>query len=264
MSIASGKTSRPLRLLVVTEDDPLYVRQFFDRFFPRIPRDRIELVGVTVSKAFHEPLWKTGLRVLRFFGYWDTIRILPRFIAAKVKRSSISASARRFGFPVLAASSVNSNEYLELVRSLEIDVLVSVAAPEIFKSRLLSVPAIGALNIHSGRLPEYRGMMPTFWQMLHGERHATVTIHEMVERLDAGGIVRTLEFPIRPNDALERIMIGTKRAGADMMLEVLTEIASTRQFPAALPIDMSKARLFRFPSPDDVRRFRRLGHRMLA
>jgi hypothetical protein len=33
--------------------------------------------------------------------------------------------------------------------------------------------------------------------------------------------------------------------------------------PATTELDMTKARLFKFPQPDDVRRFRALGHRML-
>ena len=53
------------------------------------------------------------------------------------------------------------------------------------------------LNIHSGRLPKYRGMMPTFWQLLAGEREATITVHEMVPRLDAGAVLGKVEFPLR-------------------------------------------------------------------
>jgi methionyl-tRNA formyltransferase len=193
----------------------------------------------------------------------DFMRLLPRFALAKLSRRSIGNLARKAGLPVLPADSVNSPEYIERVRSLNPDVIVSVAAPEIFKSGLLSLPVIGCVNIHSGRLPEYRGMMPTFWQMLGGESHVTVTVHEMVPKLDAGGVIATERFEILPGDSLERVMVGTKRLGARLMIRVLTETAAARRLPGSTALDMSKAKLFKFPQPPDVRMYRALGFRIL-
>jgi methionyl-tRNA formyltransferase len=254
---------RTLRVLLVTEDDPLFVRRFFEVFFQELPRDSIEVVGVTVSRAFHEPLPKTAKRVLRFFGPIDFVKLLPQFVAAKLSKRSIGDLARSAGLPLLPAESVNSDAYRQAVSALGPDVIVSVAAPEIFKSALLSVPSIGCLNIHSGRLPEYRGMMPTFWQMLGGEESVTVTIHEMVPKLDAGGVIATETFKIEQGDSLERVMIGTKQLGARLMIRVLLGIAETGKMPPSTALDMSRSRLFKFPQPADVRAFRARGFRIL-
>lgn len=258
-----SSTNQPLRVLLVTENDPLYVRQFFDVFFDELPRDKVELVGVTVARAFHEPLLKTARRVHRFYGTVDFLRLLPRYILAKLSGRSIAALASSRGFPLVEAASVNSQEYIDAVTALRPEMIVSVAAPEIFKSPLLKVASIGCLNIHSGKIPEYRGMMPTFWQMLEKKPAVTVTVHEMVPKLDAGGVVDTFDFALRENDSLDRVISGTKQEGARLMIRVLERIAATRQMPATTELDMSKARLFKFPQPDDVRRFRALGHRML-
>ena len=256
-------TRAPLRVLLVTENDPLYVRQFFDVFFAELPRDQVELVGVTVSRAFHEPLKKTAQRVLRFYGLFDFARLLPRYLFAKLTGQSIASLAVKHGFPLLAAASVNSKEYIDAVTALRPEMIVSVAAPEIFKSPLLKVATIGCLNIHSGRIPEYRGMMPTFWQMLEEQPFVTVTVHEMVEKLDSGGVIDTLEFPLQKNDSLDRVISGTKQQGARLMIRVLRTIAANRCMPTATPLDMSKARLFKFPQPSDVQKFRSVGHRMI-
>ena len=255
--------TQPLRVLLVTENDPLYVRQFFDVFFAELPRDRVDLVGVTVARAFHEPLTKTARRVHRFYGTVDFLRLLPRYILAKLSGRSIASLARSHGFPLVEAASVNSQEYIDAVTALKPEMIVSVAAPEIFKSPLLKVASIGCLNIHSGKIPEYRGMMPTFWQMLEKKPAVTVTVHEMVPKLDAGGVVDTFEFPLHESDSLDRVISGTKQEGARLMIRVLERIAASRQMPRTTELDMSKARLFKFPQPDDVRRFRAMGHRML-
>ncbi len=254
-------SGKPLRVLVITEDDPLYVVRFFEVFFAELPRDRIELVGVTISKAFHEPLTKTARRIHRFYGTVDFLRLLPRYVAAKFFGTSIGKLAAKHGFTIIPAGSVNAEEYLARVRTLAPDVIVSVAAPEIFRKPLLSIPRYGCVNIHSGRLPKYRGMMPTFWQLKNGEKHVTVTIHEMVEKLDAGGIISTLEFPLAERDSLHRVITGTKQEGARLMIKVLTSIDAAP--PAATPLDMSDASYFKFPQPADVAAFRARGHRML-
>ncbi|MBX3358603.1 MAG: hypothetical protein KF745_09245 [Phycisphaeraceae bacterium] len=253
-----------LRVLFVTEDDPLYVIRFFEVFFAEFPRDRFEIIGITIDAAFHESKIKTARRILRFYGPAGFARMLARFAAAKLSGRSIGSLARCTGIPMLdmaPSSSVNDAAYIERVRSMKPDVIVSVAAPEIFRKDILASARLGCVNIHSGRLPKYRGMMPNFWQMLHGESHATVTVHEMVPKLDAGAVLGTLEFAIRERDTLDRVITETKREGARLMIRVLSQIqdgAATRT-----PVNMDGVGYFSFPKPEDVRRLRERGHRLI-
>ncbi len=253
---------RKLRVLVVTEDDPLYVIRFFEVFFAECPRDEIEIVGVTVDKAFHEPLPKTFKRMWNFFGPVDFPLLCARYALVKVRGRNIASLARDAGIPLVETGSVNDGAYVKRVREeIRPDVIVSVAAPEIFKKDILNAAQVGCVNIHSGRLPIYRGMMPNFWQMLHGERCATVTVHEMAPKLDAGRILDTLEYPIKERDSLHRVITETKREGARLMIRVLRTLKDGTAVPK--PIDMSEAKYFSVPKPADVKQFRKRGHRML-
>jgi methionyl-tRNA formyltransferase len=254
-------TDRPLRLLFVTEDDPLYVIRFFEVFFDEYPKDQIEIVGVSVQDAFHEPIWKTARRMLRFYGPIDFVRLCFRYVGVKLRGDSIAKLAERKGLPVVPCGSVNDPAYIARARELQPDVIASVAAPEIFKKEIIGVPALRSINIHSGRLPVYRGMMPNFWQLLHGEKNATVTVHEMVEKLDAGGILGTLEWPLKPRDSLDRVITGTKQDGARLMIDVLLKMKRGACEP--VPLDMTEKKYFSFPKPADVKAFRKRGHRML-
>ncbi len=254
-------TDRKLRLLFVTEDDPLYVIRFFEVFFDEYPKDRIEIVGVSVQEAFHEPIWKTARRMLRFYGPIDFVRLCFRYVGVKLRGDSIARLAAAKGLPLVPCGSVNDPEYIERVRAIAPDVVASVAAPEIFRKGILGVPALGCINIHSGKLPVYRGMMPNFWQLLHGEKHAVVTVHEMVEKLDAGGVLGTLEWPLEAKDSLDRVITGTKRDGARLMMDVLLRMK--RGEAVAVPLDMSEKKYFSFPKSVDVKAFRKRGHRML-
>jgi methionyl-tRNA formyltransferase len=250
-----------VRVLFITEDDPLYVIEFFDVFAREYPRDEIEIAGITVSRAFNEPRTATARRILRFYGPVDFARLAVRVAGAKLRRRSIERLARERGFAVVPTGSVNDPAYLARVRELGPDVIVSVAAPEIFKEELLDVARLGCINIHSGRLPRYRGMMPTFWQMVHGEPALTLTVHEMAAELDAGAVLGTLEVPIPPDATLADMMLAGKREGARLMIQVLRELAADTALPQ--PLDMAQASYFSFPQREQAAELRRAGHRLI-
>ena len=236
------QTNEPLRVLFITEDDPLYVVQFFKLFFDEYPRDTLDVIGITVVEAFHEPIWKTAWRMFRFYGLVDFLRLSIRFVLVKLKGSSIKAEAQRYEIPLVPASSINDVAYINTATQLAPDVIVSVAAPEIFRKEILEVPTITCINIHSGRLPMYRGMMPNFWQLLHGEQFATITVHEMTAKLDAGGIIQTRKFLLKEQDALDRVIVGTKQEGARLMMKVLVDFAGDTVL--VTPLDMQNASYF--------------------
>jgi methionyl-tRNA formyltransferase len=250
-----------LRVLFITEDDPLYVIRLFEVFFREYPPDSIEVSGITIDRPFHEPPGKTLRRMLGLYGVVGVGRVALRFLAAKLSRRSIARLAAEKSIPVFPTSSVNSAEYLDRVRQLSPDVIVSVAAPEIFRKDILRIPRLGCINIHSGRLPRYRGMMPTFWQMLHGEPAVTVTVHEMAEKLDAGSVLGTVTVPIESRDSLDRVITKTKQEGARVLIDVLGKLG--RGQATRVPVDMTGASYFSFPKREHVREFRKRGHRLL-
>ena len=257
----NGSASEKLRVFFVTQDDPFYVARFFEVFFAEYPREELELVGMTIGRAFRESKLAVAKRMLRFYGLRDFVRVAARLVGARIRRRSIATLAAREQVRILETASVNDPAYVGRVRGLQPDLVVSVAAPEIFSEELLAAGRLGCVNIHSGRLPRYRGMLPTFWQMLAGERRITVTVHEMVARLDAGRILGTVEYELRDEDTLDHVMSETKREGARLMIDVLRRIRRGEARPE--PLDMGDASYFSFPSRKDVAEFRGRGLRLL-
>jgi len=257
----SDRRGQKLRAFFVTEEDPLYVIRFFDVFFAEYPHAEIEICGITIDRPFHESMWQTMRRVRVLYGFWGFFRQGLRFIGARLRGRSIESLAVCSEVPVVTTRSVNQKEYIEQVRAIAPDVIVSVAAPEIFKAELLDIPRLGCINIHSGRLPAYRGMMPTFWQMLRGEPAVTITVHRMAEKLDAGDVLATRLFAIESSDSLDRVIRGTKCEGARLLINALRDLREDRAQTS--PLDMKQASYFSFPKAEDVLEFRKLGHRLL-
>jgi len=253
--------SAPLRVHFVTEDDPLYVAEFFDAFLALYPPEEIQVIGITVQEPFNESRLSTAKRVLSLYGPIGFARLLGRFARRKLQRRSIARLAGGEGIALVPTRSVNDPDFIERMKLLEPDVIVSVAAPEIFKKAILQAPRLGCINVHSGRLPRYRGMMPTFWQMRSGEPNVTVTVHEMAEKLDAGAVLGTADCRIEQRDSLDRVMVAAKHACARLVIRVLRDLAAGEARPQQL--DMAEASYFSFPSRADVLRLRQLGHRLI-
>jgi hypothetical protein len=94
MSPLSPSSDR-LRVLFVTQDDPLYVFRFFEVFLAQYPRSEFEVVGITICRPFHESRRATARRMLDFYGTRDFLRVATRFAGARLRRRSIAALAKQ-------------------------------------------------------------------------------------------------------------------------------------------------------------------------
>ena len=61
---------------------------------------------------------------------------------------------------------INSPEGLKQLSTLKPDVILSIRFGKILRDPIIKLPKFGVLNLHSGLLPEFKGVMATFWAML--------------------------------------------------------------------------------------------------
>jgi len=99
--------------------------------------------------------------------------------------------------PVL---SEEPRELLARLNAASPDLLFSFYYRNILPKDLLRVPRFGAYNIHGSLLPKYRGRAPVNWAVANGETKTGATLHEMISRPDAGGIVDQEEVAIGEDD----------------------------------------------------------------
>ena len=113
---------------------------------------------------------------------------------------SLETLAREKGIPVYDGMKVNSNASLELLSSLNLDLIVSCFWSELFKETVLNIPKLGVFNIHTALLPANRGSRPGPWAIINGDKKAGVTLHKMTQGVDDGPIVDQIAFDISNNE----------------------------------------------------------------
>lgn len=155
---------------------------------------------------------------------------------------------------------VNDPAFLDRLRALGTDLVVSVSCPQIFRKPLINLPPRGCLNVHGARLPYYRGIGPSFWMMARGESTAGVTVFLVNEDIDAGDVVAVREFAILPDETLHRFIVRSKQIACDALLEAIEKIETGQAHPQPLPND--RGSYFGFPTRRAYREFRRRGRRL--
>jgi methionyl-tRNA formyltransferase len=113
---------------------------------------------------------------------------------------SVAKIARLHGIPVITPDDPNTPEIIEQIAATHPDFLFSFYYRSMLSSALLNIPRRGAFNMHGSLLPKYRGRAPVNWAIVKGEKETGATLHQMVEKPDAGGIVDQQSMPILEND----------------------------------------------------------------
>jgi methionyl-tRNA formyltransferase len=114
---------------------------------------------------------------------------------------------------------------------LDLDLVLSVMYDRIIGRDLIAGPA-RILNLHLGKLPEYRGMRPINWALRNGETVAGVTLHEVDEGIDTGPIVAQSTFSIFPEvDEVRDVYGRAVRAGTAILRDLLPIVDRIRAAP---------------------------------
>jgi len=131
--------------------------------------------------------------------------------------ASVAELSRARAIETLMPDDPNTTEIVGRVRDLRPDFLFSFYYRLMLGAPLLSIPGRGAFNVHGSLLPKYRGRAPVNWAIIRGETETGATLHEMVEKPDAGRIVDQEGVTILP-DELAVDVFGKVTGAAERVL----------------------------------------------
>jgi len=131
--------------------------------------------------------------------------------------ASVAELARARAIETLVPDDPNAPQIVERIRDLHPDFLFSFYYRLMLGAPLLAIPRRGAFNMHGSLLPKYRGRVPVNWAIIHGETETGATLHEMVEKPDAGRIVDQEGVAILPDEPAVDVF-GKVTAAAERVL----------------------------------------------
>lgn len=149
----------------------------------------------------------------------------PKNRGMKYLPTPVKVCAERFGIPVYQPEKLRDGTALNIVKTLEPELIVVAAYGRILPLEILEYPHYGCINVHSSLLPKYRGAAPINWAILNGDETTGVTIMDMAEELDAGDIILQEETPIGAEENAGELYTRLAVMGGALLKKAVAQIA---------------------------------------
>lgn len=136
--------------------------------------------------------------------------------------SPVKVLAQSYNIPVFQPVKLR-NDY-EILKELNIDLIVTCAYGQILSKEVLDIPKLGCINVHASILPNYRGSAPIQWALFNNEKKTGITIYYMDEGMDSGDIIKINEIPITEEDNVGTLHEKLSELGVQTLKEVLQQV----------------------------------------
>jgi methionyl-tRNA formyltransferase len=163
---------------------------------------------------------------------------------------------------VAELNNINTPEGLQVLRENQPDLIISIRFGVILKDEAISIPPLGVLNLHSGLLPNYRGVMATFWAILNNEKTIGCTLHTINEAsIDTGDIIGTTSLAVDKNLSYLSHVLQLYIAGCDLIADTVSNISTGKEIES-LP-QTSEGSYYSFPTANDITSFTNNGYELV-
>lgn len=150
----------------------------------------------------------------------------PKGRGKKMVYPIIKEKALEHNIKVLQPNKVREEEFIEVLKELNADIIVVVAYGQILPESILNMPKYGCINVHGSLLPKYRGAAPIQWSVINGEKKTGVTTMYMAKGLDSGDMLLKGEMDILEDDTFGSLRDRMSLVGAKVLEETLEKIQS--------------------------------------
>lgn len=133
----------------------------------------------------------------------------------------VKVCALENNLPVFQPKSMRDGEALNIINSLNADLIIVVAFGKILPKEILESVKYGCINIHASLLPKLRGAAPIQWSILNGDSETGVTSMQMDVGLDTGDML--LKEVVKIDDEMNAGELFDKlsQLGAKVLLDTI-------------------------------------------
>ncbi len=171
-----------------------------------------------------------------------------------------SADCRLQGFGDLD-NKVNSPDGIGRIAATEPELIISVRFGLIIREAVIAIPKNGIINLHSGLLPNYRGVMATFRAMENNDSEIASTLHYIQDGgIDNGDIISTARIPLNPQHSYLLNVINLYVGGCQQILSAVSALTAGQ--PLAACAQEQAAGYYSFPTQPELEAFAAAGGRL--
>lgn len=146
-----------------------------------------------------------NLRGLELIQYLEKKYEIKLIIISKknLEKSILNYIKNRFLFIIV--NDVNNSKIFKLIKRNNIDINIIAGFPYILKQKIIDSSKFGTINLHGGKLPNYRGGSPLNWQIIKNENKIGLSIIKITEKIDQGPLVGKISFTLKKTDHISDV-----------------------------------------------------------
>ncbi len=139
----------------------------------------------------------------------------------RVTAPAMKQEALGRGVPVFQPASLGAAEVRRELGATRPDLILVAAYGKFIPDAIIDLAPLGALNLHPSLLPRWRGACPVPAAILAGDRETGVTVHFVVNEMDAGAVLAQAAMPLTGHDRTPDVMARLAVLGADLYLATI-------------------------------------------
>ncbi len=148
----------------------------------------------------------------------------PKGRGKAMQYTPVKEKALEHNIEVYQPIKVREEEFVNLLKDINPDVIVVVAFGQILPESILNIPKYGCINVHASLLPKYRGAAPIQWAVIDGEKTSGVTTMYMAKGLDTGDMIDKVEITLDDKETGGSLHDILADAGAKLLVTTLEKL----------------------------------------
>jgi methionyl-tRNA formyltransferase len=122
-------------------------------------------------------------------------------------------------------------DILEKLQERKDDMYIVASYGYLVSQKLLDIPRLGVLNVHTSLLPKYRGAAPIESAILNGDTVTGSTIMKMTLGMDEGPIITQSQFPLDRDIHKPDLFLMLAHDGGKLLTSILPEYIAGETIP---------------------------------
>ena len=127
---------------------------------------------------------------------------------------------------VIISKRINSKKIIDILKKIKNSIFVVAGFSQIFKKSILKISKV-ILNLHAGKIPEYRGGSPLNWQIINNEKYFGLSILKMTKGIDNGPVYLQKKFKLKKQYTIVNLHKIANSEFPKMVNKVLNNIHNT-------------------------------------
>lgn len=187
-------------------------------------------------------------------GVYRALEQVQSSIEQLMNFKSYAEITQQYAIEIETLNQINSAEGMAKIQACSADLIISIRYGVILKKPVIALAKHGVINLHSGKLPNYRGVMATFWALLNGEKQLATSLHFIDDStIDTGRIIANSTLSVQQDKSYLWHVLSLYVGGCQLIEQAINTLESGGELTTIAQAE--QGHYFTFPSTEQITAF---------